>query len=174
MEWSYFLQEKSETSERVIDLVKHLKASNNVKVNIIRCNNAGENISLQKECKQEGLGITFQFTALYTPQHNRSVERSFATSYGCIRAMLNSKNIQGKLRQSLWPAYSKHLQAFGKIGIAKKGNRITSKLNDKGVMCMIIGYATDNASGTYRLLNLSTMKVFESINVQWLDMNYDQ
>ena len=59
MEWSYFLQEKSETSEQVINLVKHLKAENNVRVNIIRCDNAEENILLQKECKREGLGITF-------------------------------------------------------------------------------------------------------------------
>ena len=84
MKWSYFLQEKSETSAHVINLVKHLKAANNVKVKIIWCNNARENISLQKECKQDGLGIMFQFTAPYTPQHNRSVKRSFATLYGCI------------------------------------------------------------------------------------------
>ena len=39
MKWSYFLQEKSET--------------NNFKVKIIWCDNAGESISLQKECKQD-------------------------------------------------------------------------------------------------------------------------
>ena len=97
-----FLREKSETSAQLINLVKHLKAANDIKVKIIRCDNAGENISLQKECKQHGLGITFQFTAPYTPQHNGSVKPSLATSYGCIWAMLNWINIQGNLRESLW------------------------------------------------------------------------
>ena len=102
MKWSYFSQEKSRTSEKIISLVKHLKVANNVKIKIIRCNNARENVFLQKEFIREVLGITFQFTALYTPQHNRRVERSFATLYSCIRAILNSKNIQGNLQQSLW------------------------------------------------------------------------
>ena len=72
------------------------------------------------------------------------------------------------------PSYCKYLQAFGKIGIAKNRKRITSKLNDKGVICMMLGYATKNESGTYRLLNLLRTKVLKSINVKWLDMNYDQ
>ena len=61
-----------------------------------------------------------------------------------------------------------------KTGIVKNGKQITSKLNDKGVICMMLGYVTKNASGTYRILNLLRMEVLKSFNVKWLDMNYNQ
>ena len=95
-------------------------------------------------------------------------------------AILNSNEIKGDFRQSLWaetanfendtknimvnrddeacpyeifygkmPSYSNHLQAFGKIGIAKNGNTISGKLNNKGKVCMMLGYATDNAAETF-------------------------
>ena len=46
-------------------------------------------------------------------------------------------------------SYSDHLQAFGQIGIVKNGVKISSKLNNKGKDCMMLGYAKDNATGTY-------------------------
>ena len=205
MKWSYFLNKKSETSGKVRGLIKHLKIAEDVTVKTIRCDNAGENKSLQNDCIKEGLGINFQFTAPYTPQHNGSIERSFATSYGRMRAMLNASGIKGNLRQTLWaeaanfendtdnimvdrndeacayekfygrmPGYSNFLQGFGQIGIAKNGTKISGKLKDKGTICMMIGYATENTPGTYRLLNLSTKRVFKSINVKWLNINYKE
>ena len=38
----------------------------------------------------------------------------------------------------------------------------------------MLGYAPDNATGTFQLLNLSTKKVVGLINVCWLNMNYEQ
>ena len=57
-------------------------------------------------------------------------------------------------------SYSNHLQAFGQIGIAKNGNTISGKLNNKGKNCMMLGYATDNVAGTFRLFKLSTRNFF--------------
>ena len=57
---------------------------------------------IQKYLLAKGLGITFQFTAPYTPQHNRNIERSFATLYGQMRAMMNLNGIEGDFCQTLW------------------------------------------------------------------------
>ncbi len=39
-------------------------------VQSICCDNAGENVALEMSCKQEGLGIKFEYTAPGTPQQN--------------------------------------------------------------------------------------------------------
>ena len=47
MKWSYFIRDKNKTSEKNIGLICHLKATKNIKVKTIQCNNAGENKALQ-------------------------------------------------------------------------------------------------------------------------------
>ena len=96
------MKKKSETPAKIIELAKHLRASENVTVKNIRCDNAGENKALSKLCLSKGLGITFQFTAPNTPQQNGAIEQSFAMSYGRMRANLNAAGIRGELRQRLW------------------------------------------------------------------------
>ena len=70
MKWSCFISKKSNTSGKVIGLIQHLKATKNVTVKIIRCNKAGENKSLQRDSIKKDLGLTSQFSAPYTHQHN--------------------------------------------------------------------------------------------------------
>ncbi len=82
--FSYFLKKKSETAGKITSLIKHLKATLNYQVKFLRCDNAGENISTEEACKEEGLGVTFEFTAPNTPQQNGRVERRFATLYGRV------------------------------------------------------------------------------------------
>ena len=83
------MKEKSQLSEKVVPLIKDLKAKHGKQVKFIRCDNAGENKILEATCKKEGLGIIFEFTAPGTPQQNGMVERAFATLYGSMRAMMN-------------------------------------------------------------------------------------
>ena len=174
------MKKKSETAEIFINFVTHLKLTEGIKIKKIRCDNAGENKALQKLCMEKGLGITFQFTAPNTPQQNGVVERSFATSYGRMRAILNEAGINGPLRKSIWaevanyetdtanilvsrkdemcpyekfygrnPGYVKDLTAFGKICISKRNDDLHRiKLTNKGIPCMMVGYAKDNATGT--------------------------
>ena len=59
-----------------------------LKGSIIRCNKGRENIKFQKDAAKQGLGITFEFTSRNTPQQNGVVERSFATLWGIVQAML--------------------------------------------------------------------------------------
>ena len=39
---------------------------------------------------------------------------------------------------------------------------------------MMVGYATENAPGTYRLLNLESKNIIKSRNVKWLDRTYGE
>ena len=41
--WSYFLKSKDQLSSKLIGLIKNLKATHGVKVQTLRCDNAGEN-----------------------------------------------------------------------------------------------------------------------------------
>ena len=65
-----------------------MKEKHNITVKIVRCDNAGENEAFKEACKQEGLGISFEYTAPRTPEQNGRDERKFQTLYGRVRAML--------------------------------------------------------------------------------------
>jgi hypothetical protein len=83
--FSFFLK-KSDTAQTMVNLIKHLKEKERIEIKALRCNNAGENKSAETLCQEEGLGITFEYTAPDTPQHNGRVERKFATLYGRMRS----------------------------------------------------------------------------------------
>ena len=70
--WSTFLKQKSDTCERVIRFIKNLRAQN-YPVKYIRCDNAGENQTLQQQCDREILNVRFEFTGPDTPQYNGKV-----------------------------------------------------------------------------------------------------
>ena len=81
-------------------LIKELKEKYGVVVKTIRGDNSGENMKFEQLCKQEGMGITFEYTTPGTPQQNGRIERKFATLYGRVRAML--KEVGGTFKKKLW------------------------------------------------------------------------
>jgi hypothetical protein len=100
--WSYFLKSKDELKIKMIELIEWM-TSQDKKIKFLRCDNAGENIALQQQCKKLNLQIIFEYTAPNTPQQNGVVERAFATLYGRIRAMLlNTKNLPEEIKTGLW------------------------------------------------------------------------
>ena len=52
--------------------------------------------------QDEGLGVTFKYTAQNTPQQNGKVERTFATLYSRMRAMMESTGFEYNRRLELW------------------------------------------------------------------------
>ena len=70
---------------------------------IIRCDNAGENYKLEKECNSHKykFNIKFEFTARNTPQQNSLVEKGFDTLYGRGRSILAAAHIPMQLRYVL-------------------------------------------------------------------------
>jgi hypothetical protein len=167
MKWSFFLKEKSDQVDKLLPFLKEMKTQYAIKY--IRCDNAGENISLDSACKKEAMGINFEFTSPGTPQHNGVVERSFATLYGRVRSMMNAAKITEEKRKQLWaecastatdidnivaakettpyrafygkdPKYLNHLRVFGEYGIIKDyATSLKSKLKNKGLKVMFLG-----------------------------------
>ena len=93
--WSYFLKSKAETKKKIVALCKQL-ISDGKRVKFLQCDNAGENKKTEEACKNEGLRITFEYTAPNTPQQNGKVERRFATFYGRIRSMNEAAGLKKK------------------------------------------------------------------------------
>ena len=75
MMWSHFVRNKSDLKEVVTGLIKELK-NERISVSYIRCDNSGENSSMENECINLNLKITFEYTPRDTPQHNGIVERA--------------------------------------------------------------------------------------------------
>ena len=100
--WSHILKQKSDLCEKMLGLILDLKAKSKAKVKFIRCDNAPENKKLEEECKKRGLGITFEYTAVGTPQQNGKVERKFATLASKVRATLNEAGLEEELRIGVW------------------------------------------------------------------------
>lgn len=149
MKWSFFLQTKNQQVPVLQNFIKTLKDMGHP-VKFIRCDNAGENESLKKQMEKEGSSIRFEFTARQTPQQNGKVERSFASLYGRMRAMMIGAGFDESEKMKLWmeaaatatkldnilslagepSAYKKfygedakyqdYLRTFGEIGIVTK------------------------------------------------------
>ena len=199
--WSTFLKHKSDTSEKIVQFVKELKAKQYI-VKYIRCDNAGENQSLQKECDKLILNIQFEFTGPNTPQYNGKVERRFATLYGRVRAILNEAKLTENIRNKLWAEACNHAtnlenklinigetksayelfynkkppklcsHQFGELAVVQDTQQIKSKMTNKGKTCMFVGQTTDHPEEVYKFLNLQTKQVIRSRNVIWLNKLY--
>ena len=77
MKFSFFMEKKSDTKEKLIPLLKELRDTYKKKIKQIHCDNAGEINILEKQCIEEEMGILFEYTAPGTPQQNSIVERLF-------------------------------------------------------------------------------------------------
>ena len=82
--------------------IKGLSRKHGIEIKKIRFDNSGENKSLQKKCDKQNLGVTFEFTALGTPQQNSVVERRIQTLMGRARAMLIQAGIDSKEKGDFW------------------------------------------------------------------------
>ena len=102
MVWSFFVKHKDQQIKLLSDLFMDLTKQHNINIKHIRCDNAGENKTLQKVCKDCGLGINFEFTAPGTPQQNGRVERKFTTLFGMTRATLDHAGFTGTMRRLSW------------------------------------------------------------------------
>ena len=98
---SFFLSEKSDQIKMIPMWIKGLSSKYGIEIKRIRLDNSGENRSLQKECDQQNLGVSFEFTASGTPQQNSVVERKIPTLVGRAWAMLIQAGIDSKKKRIL-------------------------------------------------------------------------
>ena len=126
--FSFYLKTKDELSNTMINFIKNLKQQNDVIVKTIRCDNGGENKLFEKESKEAGLGLKFEFTAPGTPQQNGRVERKFATLYSKVRSMLNGARITPTMREKLWAETAQTATACENILINSESDKCSYEL----------------------------------------------
>ena len=69
MKFSIFLKQKSEVKERFVPFLKELRHMYGVKVEHIRCDNAGKNRVLEDACIEKDLGIILNIQ--HRERHNK-------------------------------------------------------------------------------------------------------
>jgi hypothetical protein len=101
-----YIKTKDQLSEEVKKLLTMLFGKG-YEVKFLRCDNGGENVSLElKEICEGGLGngrfVQIEYTSRDTPQHNGIVERRFATDGQRALAMMLDRNWSEATRQRMW------------------------------------------------------------------------
>ena len=100
--WSFLLHTKAELADTVLALRRRLKQQG-ITVKYIRCDNAGENNSLQDAIgKHPTLKVTFEYSPRDSPQYNGKVERRFQFLWNGVRSVLNAAKLPEWLRHGLW------------------------------------------------------------------------
>jgi hypothetical protein len=94
-------------------------------VKYVRCDNAGENRSLQKRANSADwkLNIKFEFTPRDTPQHNHLAELGLASVSNKGRSLLSAANVPMGIRYKVWVKAFQHatnLDGLAVIVIAGK------------------------------------------------------
>jgi hypothetical protein len=124
---NYILNKNGSSKEKVINLILDLK-DQNTKVNILRCENAGKNKSLEDECKSKGLGIAFEYAGPRTLNRNGKMERITQILYGLIRAMFNESLLQEEIRSGIWEECASVASFYSNILAARVTKRSPHEL----------------------------------------------
>lgn len=160
----------------------------NMKISKIKCDNGGEYRSkeLIDFCSRKGIQILY--VPPYTPQLNGVAERMNQTLMNMARSMIMQANmdkvfwedailtsayitnrtpsslVRNKTPYELWlgrkPNVS-NMRVFGCVGYVRIPECMRTKLDNKGVKCVFVGY-TENG---YRLWNEKENKMIHSRNV---------
>jgi len=189
--WVFFLANKSETSQILIDFLKSVQVNLKKQVRIVRSDNGTEFKNNVFDSYLRSVGITHQFSAARTPQQNGVVERRNRTLVEAARTMLDF----AKLPLFLWgdavatacftqnrsiinkrfnktpyelinnrPPSLKFLHVFGCRCFILNDKDDLNKFDPKSDEGVFIGYSK-NAS--YRVYNRRTKKTDESTNVRF-------
>ena len=66
----------------------------------------------------------------------------------------------------------KKLKRFGEMCVVTTKSKIQGKLNDRGTVCVFIGFLQSHANDIYRVLNPKTNHIVKSRDVVWLNKSY--
>jgi hypothetical protein len=70
------------------------------------------------------------------------------------------------------PDFVKHLKTFGEAGVVTIAGSVKSKVNMRGILCMMGGYCTDRAGDCYRMYDPINNNIYETRDVLWLNRMY--
>jgi hypothetical protein len=129
--WSYFLSKKKD-SRLILEL-----RDQNIKVKILRYDDAGERKVLEDECKSIDLGTVFEYAGPRTPQKNEKVKRMFQTLCGQIRDIMATRVTKLSPQELLFgkEVYCAHnLRMFGVMGNVTTKKKIQEKIKNQGTV----------------------------------------
>lgn len=177
MSWVYFLKLKSETFESFKIFKALVEKQSGRSIKALRTDRGGEFLSNEFIDFCDKSGIYRQLTAPETPQQNGVAERKNRTVVEMARSMLKAKGLSDEfwgeavatavyilnisptravMNRTPYEAWTgkkpkvSHLKVFGCIAYALVNTR--SKLDEKSIKCIFIGYSLQ--SKAYRLYNL--------------------
>jgi len=88
---------------------------------------------------------------------------------GQVKATVNGKRAtwyQHMFGSNPW--WTKHLRLFGEAGTVKTATGTSAKLADRGVQCMMVGYAENHDGDVYQMWNPLTQRVHVTRDIIWL------
>ena len=162
MKFSTFHKNKDDMVEPSCELFhKWNLAGKSVK--FVRCDNAGENRTLEKRANGVDwkLNIQFEYTPRDTPQHNHLAELAFASLANKGRALLSAANIPMSVRYKVWVKAFEHATALdGLIVVTIDGKTATRFEHWNGVLPKWVKHLkTWGESGTVKVKNKTTPKL---------------
>lgn len=89
----YFLKEKSEVKDKVVEFVELMQTQMKKKPKRFNSDRGGEYMSENLKTYLQKQGIEFQYTSSYTPQLNGVAERKNRTLIEMTRCLLNDSNL---------------------------------------------------------------------------------
>jgi transposase InsO family protein len=192
--WVFMLKCKSDVFERFKVWKALVENESGQKVKVLRSDNGGEYMSKAFEAFMRQHGIQHQTSTPYTPQQNGVAERANRTLVEMARAMLHAQDLKYDLwaeavsnaaytrnrcptsavasmtPQEAWSGRRPnigHMRIFGCIAYALDLSPKRSKLDAKGIKCLLLGYCED--SKAYRLMCLETKKIIKSRDVTFME-----
>jgi hypothetical protein len=66
------------------------------------------------------------------------------------------------------------LRTWGEAGTVTVKDKFTPKVSDRGIQCMMIGYAEDHHGDTFRMWDPKTRGIHETRDVIWLKQMFYQ
>jgi hypothetical protein len=67
------------------------------------------------------------------------------------------------------PKVCQHLREWGEAGVVKLLTATTTKIYDRGKVCMFVGYSLDHNGDTLRMWDPDTKRVHLTRNIAWLN-----
>jgi hypothetical protein len=208
MSWLHFAKSKSEMSKFVSDLIEGFKGKGIKIDYIRCDNAGEHMHKLKDLCRKEGIELEYTAPgsprqngrvekkinliwqrALTMMVHARLTKemqsKLWAEAVNCsvflenliLKANKDKPALEKWTGKSIRSHFNKLVQ-FGRVGYVAKKATLKAKMNEKGYPAIMVGYAANSSSGTYRLYNPSTKRVIHSRDVKWnefiaADDNYD-
>ncbi|RVW83084.1 Retrovirus-related Pol polyprotein from transposon TNT 1-94 [Vitis vinifera] len=190
MSWVYFLQSKAETFETFKKFKAFVEKQSGKCIKVLRTDRGGEFLSndFKVFCEEEGLHR--ELTTPYSLEQNGVAERKNRTVVEMARSMMKAKNLSNHfwaegvatavyllnisptkavLNRTPYEAWYgrkpwvSHFKVFGSVAYTLIDSHNRSKLDEKSVKCIFIGYCSQSKG--YKLYNLVSGKIIVSRNV---------